>query len=118
LIAGSTVDLITETTLCISVDEFREPDFLFSPRSIPLKDVTAGSALLIVEVADRSLRYDLLTKASAYVQLGLREYWVVDAMRLVTFIHRNRGGTAMLPHGRPGRTSCWSRCSCPSSPYV
>jgi Uma2 family endonuclease len=91
LIAGSPVNLITETTLHIGVDEFREPDFLFWPRSIPLEDVTAGSAILIVEVADGSLRYDLRTKAPAYAQLGLREYWVIDAVSLVTFIHRNPG---------------------------
>src|SRR5262245_23338907 len=59
LIAGTEIDLITETTLYISDDEFREPDFLFWPRSIPLQGVTAGKALLIVEVADSSLGYDL-----------------------------------------------------------
>jgi Uma2 family endonuclease len=89
LIAGSPVDLLTETTLYIGIDEFREPDFLFWPRSIPLQDVTAASALLIVEVADTSLRYDLQTKAPAYAKLGLREYWVIDATTLVAYIHRD-----------------------------
>jgi Uma2 family endonuclease len=95
-VAGSPVDLITETTLYIGVDEFREPDFLFWPRSIPLKDVTAGSAILIVEVADTSLGYDLGTKAPAYARLGLPEYWVIDAKTLVTTIHRQPG-----PDGYP-----------------
>lgn len=88
LIVGSPIDLITETTLYIGDDEFREPDFLFWPRSIPLKDVTAGSALLIVEVADTSLGYDLGTKAHAYARLGLAELWVINAKTLVTTIHR------------------------------
>jgi Uma2 family endonuclease len=96
LIAGSPVDLATETTLYIGVDEFREPDFLFWPRSIPLDEVTAASALLLVEVADTSLRYDLQTKAPAYARLGLREYWVIDARSLVTFVHRHPG-----PDGYP-----------------
>jgi Uma2 family endonuclease len=96
LIAGTPVDLITETTLHIGVDEFREPDFLFWPRSIALEDVTAASALLIVEVADSILRYDLLTKALTYASLGLREYWVIDAMSLVAYIHRDPG-----PDGYP-----------------
>jgi Uma2 family endonuclease len=91
LITASAVDLITETTLYIGVDEFREPDFLFWPRSIPLQEVSAASALLIVEVADSSLRYDLKTKAPAYAKLGLREYWVIDATSLATFIHRDPG---------------------------
>jgi Uma2 family endonuclease len=96
LIAGSPVTLITETTLYIGVDEFRAPDFLFWPRSIPLEDIAAASALLIVEVADSGLRYDLQTKAPAYARLGLPEYWVIDARSLVTFIHRNPG-----PDGYP-----------------
>jgi Uma2 family endonuclease len=89
LITGGPVDLITETTLYISDDEFREPDFLFWPRSIPLKDVTAANALLIVEVADSSLGYDLGSKAVAYAALGLPELWVINANSLVTSVHRH-----------------------------
>ena len=96
LIAGTPISLITETTLYISDDEFREPDFLFWPRSIPLKDVTAGCVLLIVEVADSSVGCDLGSKADAYAALDLRELWVVNANTLVTSIHR---GPA--PNGYP-----------------
>jgi Uma2 family endonuclease len=95
-IVGSPVSLVTETTLYIGVDDFREPDFLFWPRAIPLKDVTADAAILIVEVADTSLAYDLSVKAPAYARLGLPEYWVIDARRLVTRIHREPG-----PDGYP-----------------
>ena len=87
-IVGSPINLITETTLRVGQDEFYEPDFLFWPRSIPLKDVTAANALLIVEVADTSLRYDLGTKAGIYARLGLCELWVINAQTLVTTIHR------------------------------
>jgi Uma2 family endonuclease len=93
LIVGTPINLITETTLYISDDEFREPDFLFWPRSIPLRDVTASSALFIVEVADSSLGYDLGAKAQAYAQLGLPELWVINANTLVTAIHRNPTST-------------------------
>jgi Uma2 family endonuclease len=89
LIVGSPIDLITETTLRVGQDEFYEPDFLFWPRSIPLKEVTAANALLIVEVADTSLRYDLGTKAGIYARLGLRELWVINADTLVTTVHRD-----------------------------
>jgi Uma2 family endonuclease len=88
LIVGSPIDLITETTLRVGQDEFYEPDFLFWPRSIPLKDVTAANALLIVEVADTSLRYDLGTKADIYARLDLCELWVINAETLVATIHR------------------------------
>ncbi len=88
-IVGSPINLITATTLRVGQDEFYEPDFLFWPRSIPLKDVTAANALLIVEVADTSLRYDLGTKADIYSRLGLCELWVINADTLVTTIHRD-----------------------------
>jgi Uma2 family endonuclease len=45
--------------------------------------------MLIVEVADSSLEYDLLSKAPLYASLGLPDYWVVNASTLVTSIHRN-----------------------------
>jgi Uma2 family endonuclease len=87
-VVGTSINLITETTLAIGEDEFLEPDFLFWPRSIALKDVTAASALLIVEVADTSLGYDLGTKAGIYARLGLAELWVINANTLFTTIHR------------------------------
>jgi Uma2 family endonuclease len=86
-IVGTEFDVITETTLYVCDDEFFEPDFLFWPRSIALKDVTAASALLIVEVADTSLDYDLGTKALAYARHGLGELWVVNARSLETRVH-------------------------------
>jgi Uma2 family endonuclease len=102
LTVGTPVRLVTETTLYIGVDEFREPDFLFWPRSIALEEVTAASALLIVEVADTSLRYDLQTKAPTYAKLGLREYWVIDAVSLVTSIHRDPGPDGYPPPREAG----------------
>jgi Uma2 family endonuclease len=103
LIAGSAVDLVTETTLRVAKDEFFEPDFLFWPRSIALADVTAASALLIVEVADTSLGYDLGMKALAYARLGQPELWVVNAQTLVATIHRQPGlaGYAIVREVRP-----------------
>jgi Uma2 family endonuclease len=58
--------------------------------------VTAGKALLIVEVAASSLGYDLGAKAAAYAALGLPELWVINANTLVTAIHRGPG-----PSGYP-----------------
>jgi Uma2 family endonuclease len=96
MIVGSPIDLLTETTLYVSKDEFYEPDFLFWPRSIAIKGITAATSLLIVEVADTSVGYDLGVKAPTYARLGLPEYWVINARTLVTSIHRNPG-----PSGYP-----------------
>jgi Uma2 family endonuclease len=104
LVVGTPVDLITETTLYIGADEFREPDFLFWPRSIALEDVTAASALLIVEVADSSLGYDLGAKAIAYARLGLPELWVINANTLVTTIHRQPSQSGYADTSKAGPT--------------
>lgn len=39
---------------------------------------TSDDILLLIEVADSSLRYDLGPKAAFYARHGIREYWVVD----------------------------------------
>ena len=38
--------------------------------------------LLVVEIADSSLRYDMGRKAALYASFGVRELWVIDAVRL------------------------------------
>ena len=103
-IVGSPTNLITETTLYVSKDEFYEPDFLFWPRSIAIKDITAATSLLIVEVADTSIGYDLGDKAPTYARLGLPEYWVINARTLVTSIHRcpGSGGYPQPREAKPG----------------
>ena len=36
-------NILTETTLHVSEHDYLEPDFIFWPRAIPLKDVRAGT---------------------------------------------------------------------------
>ena len=88
LIKGTEIKLITETTLRTNDDGMFEPDFLFWPRKVPLAKINMRNILLLVEVADSSLSYDRGRKARIYSILGLREYWVIDAVRLRTTIYR------------------------------
>ena len=44
--------------------------------------------LLVVEIADSSLRYDIGRKAALYASFGIRELWVIDAVRLTTRVFR------------------------------
>lgn len=89
--ATDDIDIIPETSWYHSEIDFKEPDFFIWPRSIPLTEISAATALLIVEVADTSLAYDLGRKARIYSGLGVRDYWVIDARRLVTHVHRDPG---------------------------
>ena len=44
--------------------------------------------LLLVEVADASVEYDLGEKASIYAQAGIAEYWVVLVQEAAIVVHR------------------------------
>ncbi len=68
-----------------------EPDILLFSRQMKVSDVRGPDALLVVEVAVSSLSSDLKIKAPMYAAHGVREYWVVDAKRLVTQVHREPG---------------------------
>ena len=48
--------------------------------------------ILVVEVADSSLRYDRTVKLELYARSGLAEYWVLDLKRRVVIVHRQPNG--------------------------
>lgn len=69
-------------------DAYHEPDLLIYKRGRrPGSRLPPADVLLLIEVADSSLGYDLGTKARQYAGLGVREYWVVEAGSLVTHVH-------------------------------
>ena len=81
----------TETTFRLTPDTYLEPDFVFYPKASGIKGLTAATAKLVVELADSSLGYDLGRKVGLYAGFGIAELWVIDAVRLVTHIHREPG---------------------------
>ena len=68
-----------------------EPDIILLPSDMLASQVRGHSALLVIEVAVTSLSFDLNVKARIYAAHGVREYWVVDAQRLITHVHRDPG---------------------------
>ncbi len=54
---------------------------------------TADDALLVVEVAETSLDYDLGEKANLYAGAGIRDYWVVDCQNRRLIVHREPSGS-------------------------
>jgi Uma2 family endonuclease len=81
--------LIPETTLRLSKDTYLEPDVVVYRRSDGLANLNGETALLVVELADTSLAYDLGVKAKIYASFGVKELWVINAARLETRIHRD-----------------------------
>jgi Uma2 family endonuclease len=79
----------------VSLDSEPEPDILaISSPNIEAYGSEGTKPLLIVEVAESSLRYDLNVKAGLYAEAGVPEYWVVNLVdrELVVFRVPHEGG--------------------------
>jgi Uma2 family endonuclease len=74
-------------------DTYVEPDILVCPKSFKGPTVPATEVLLAVEVADSGLRFDTSANARLYAQLGIREYWVVNAKTMTTHVYREPSPT-------------------------
>ncbi|MBV8106876.1 MAG: Uma2 family endonuclease [Hyphomicrobiales bacterium] len=83
------VDLAVATTFRLSEDTYLEPDVVIFPRASGIPGLAADNVLLVVEIADSSLQYDMGRKASLYASFGVRELWVIDAMWLTARVHRD-----------------------------
>ncbi len=80
-----------ETALRLGPYDEPEPEFIIYPRPILPHDVRGDSVLLVVEIAESSLRRDRSIKAHLYASFGVREYWVIHAAPRVTRVHREPG---------------------------
>ncbi len=83
------VRLAPETTFRLSEDTYLEPDFVIYNRAGGLTGLAGESVLLVVEVADSSLRYDTGRKAALYASFGVRELWVIDAVAMSVHVFRD-----------------------------
>jgi Uma2 family endonuclease len=57
----------------LSTDTYVKPDILVHPRAIKTPHLRGADALLVVEIADTSLRYDIKTKMPLYALHGVPE---------------------------------------------
>jgi Uma2 family endonuclease len=62
------------------------PDFMVLPPE-DYSESNPAKALLIIEVAESSLRFDLGEKARRYAMAGTPLYWVVDVINRVVHVH-------------------------------
>lgn len=85
------IRLAPETTFRLNEDTFLEPDFIFYRIADGLVTLRPETTLLAVEISVSSLGYDLGRKARLYAGFGIRELWVIDAVKLVCHIHRRPG---------------------------
>jgi Uma2 family endonuclease len=87
------VMVAAEPQFNLDADTYLNPDILVHPRTTATYDLRGPEALLVVEIADSSLSYDLKVKASLYAANGVPEYWVINAVTLQTTVHRQPSET-------------------------
>jgi Uma2 family endonuclease len=87
-----------QNPVALGDDTEPQPDLtILRPRSDPpYKEVEpwAADALLLIEVAETSLAYDRSTKLRLYAEIGIPEYWIVNARTASIEIHRGAEGGA------------------------
>jgi Uma2 family endonuclease len=63
-----------------------EPDILVTTKDRARRD-HPSEALLIIEVAESSLRRDRRIKATIYAEAGVPEYWIIDLKAMAVEVH-------------------------------
>lgn len=86
-----------DTTLLLSDTYNPSPDFYLFPSTMLAADARGPDILLLIEIADTSVRDDLLIKGPKYREHGVREYWVIDLAARVTHVHRLDGAWPETP---------------------
>lgn len=76
-------------SITLSSGTLLEPDLVVLPRRSMIRQMRGPDLLLVVEVSDSLLSYDLRVKAPLYAAYGVREYWVVDEGRQTVRVHRD-----------------------------
>jgi len=69
-----------------------QPDVVLYNSAVLGRHPRPDEIFLLVEVADTSLGYDLGPKLEAYAYAGVREVWVIDAIRRRVLVHRQPEG--------------------------
>jgi putative restriction endonuclease len=105
--APESVFMVSEPQFNLAEDTYAAPDVLVHPSAIKTPDIRGGDALLVAEIADTSLAYDLQKKAQLYASHGVREYLDHQCRHarhdgahpaFGGFIYRDRGSIAERTH--------------------
>jgi Uma2 family endonuclease len=87
--APTEIVVASEPQFNLDEDTYLDPDILVHPMAIHTDKLKGPEALLVVEIADTSLRYDTKTKLPIYASHGVPEYWIINAVTRATTVHRN-----------------------------
>ncbi len=95
LAAGDSAVVSVQLPVRLSLRSEPQPDVaLLSRRPTGYREAhpSADDVLLLIEVSDSTLRYDLEVKARLYAKHKVAEYWVVDLVNDCVWRHRRPSG--------------------------
>jgi Uma2 family endonuclease len=105
---GDDLEVLPQLPLTLPDDSEPEPDLAV----VRAEDAQSGehhprTALLVIEVAGDSLRFDRGSKAALYARAGIPEYWIVNLAESTVEVHREADSEAgayrsntIVPAGR------------------
>jgi Uma2 family endonuclease len=97
---GEAWQIDSQLPIALDADSEPEPDVAVVPRDPgAYRDAHPSSAVLIVEIAERSYRIDREYKASLYARAGVPDYWIIDLAHDTVEVHRNREASPDAPCG-------------------
>ena len=84
-------DVLVQMPLALDERSEPEPDLAVVPGEDPRQHLTSHptSAVLVVEIADSSLRHDRERKAALYARAGIPDYWVMSLREKVLEVLRD-----------------------------
>ncbi len=86
---GSAVHVATEQSVNFDAHSQPMPDITLTNEPRGEGPIPGSSVLLVVEVSDNTLDFDLGVKADLYADTGVPEYWVVDLNEHRVLMHAN-----------------------------
>jgi Uma2 family endonuclease len=87
---GDDFRVLSQLPLTLAGDSEPEPDIaVVRAREAASSTRHPGTALLVIEVAGESLRFDRQTKAAVYARHAIPEYWIVNLADAAIEVHRD-----------------------------
>jgi Uma2 family endonuclease len=81
-----------DTSFFLDDEEAPEPDIFITAAGVRPSQARGDTVLLVAEIADTILTFDLGVKAQLYWDYHVRKYWVIDVNARVTHVHRRGDG--------------------------
>jgi Uma2 family endonuclease len=85
-------NISVQGTLTVLEGQVYDPDFMLlrkTPEQYKKRLPDASDVLLVIEVADSSMRRDEQIKLPNFALAGIQEYWIADVKREVLIVHRD-----------------------------